>query len=381
MLIGIDASRATSSSRTGTEEYSYHLLSHLVPLIQRRGHKLRLYFDSTPSSEVLDGILGQSNPDLRFMSFPRLWTHLRLGLELRTSPPDLFFTPAHVIPFGYYGVSVATVHDLGYKHVPQAHPWHQRRYLDWSTRHNCQSAISLVADSQSTADDIHEFYGTPIEKINTVYPGLNPSTMDSLTVAERQSILEKYGLSEPYFLFIGTLHPRKNISRLLIAFAQSKLSHHSLVLAGKTGWLKGEMRKTVDSLPSEVRERVKFTGYVDESDKTALMAAAQALILPSLYEGFGFPVIEAQAAGIPVICSNSSSLPEIAGKGALLVDPLDESALTVAMERLAADKKLRDSLISAGLENSRRFNWSDTARQILDVLEAAVGEASPVATQ
>lgn len=156
MWIGIDASRAATPQRTGTEAYAYFLIQALIPLVPARGHRLTLYFNQPPAPHLFP--TGES-VNLRSLPFPRLWTHLRLAWTLQRRPPDLFFTPAHVIPFTYFGRSAATVHDLGYHHFPQAHPAGQLRYLRWSTRHNGRRAHTILADSQATKTDLHRFDG------------------------------------------------------------------------------------------------------------------------------------------------------------------------------------------------------------------------------
>ena len=370
MIIGIDASRATTGQRTGTEAYAYHLIRALIPLAAERDHRLRLYFNIPPAVDLFPAA-----PHLEWVAIPqrRLWTHLRLGRELRARPPDVFFTPAHVIPLGYRRPSVATVHDLGYEYFPEAHPRQQLAYLRWSTRHNARVARRLLVDSQATADDLVKFYGTDPARMAVVYPGADPDlrrVTDKPTVA---ATLARHGIRQPYFLYVGTLQPRKNLIRLVEAFVASDLhtDGYSLVLAGKAGWLADPLLATVRGLSSGVHRQIALPGYIPDADKAALLSGATALVFPSLHECFGFPVLEAQACGTPVICSRTSSLPEVAGAGALLVDPLDSGALAVMMRRLAGDDKLRASLVEGGYVNSRQFIWAKTAAEAMTALEAA----------
>jgi hypothetical protein len=162
MIIGIDASRAVTKQRTGTEACAYFLIQSLIPLAINKGHQLRLYFNQPPPT----GLFPQhALVEPVVIPFPRLWTHLRLAWELQQRPPDIFFTPAHVIPFTYHGRSVATVHDLGYHHFPEAHPRQQLRYLRWSTRHNGRRSHCVIADSQATKQDLIQFDGIDPIKI------------------------------------------------------------------------------------------------------------------------------------------------------------------------------------------------------------------------
>jgi glycosyltransferase involved in cell wall biosynthesis len=306
--------------------------------------------------------------------FPRLWTHVRLGWELHRRPPDVFFTPAHVIPFTYHGSSVATVHDLGYHYFPEAHPPRQLAYLRWSTRHNGRSARRIIADSQATKNDSIRFDGVEPEKIDVVYPGIDPALRPLSDREQITAVLQKYNITPPYLLFLSTLQPRKNLVRLIQAYTAAKVAHQ-LVLAGKPGWLAepilAEINKQQSTINSQ-QSKIITPGFIDDADKAALLSGATALLYPSLYEGFGFPVLEAQACGAPVLCTNSSSLPEVAGEAALLINPEDADAIREGILRLVNDPLLRYELAQAGLENVKRFTWEETAVQVLDVLERAV---------
>ena len=371
MIIGIDASRAAGGQRTGTEAYATFLIRALIPAATERGHTLRLYFNQPPPDELFPERRGVEQ---LVIPLRRLWTHARLGHELRRRPPDVFFTPAHVIPLGIRCPAVATVHDLGYEHFPEAHPRRQLAYLRWSTRHNARAGRRVIADSQATRDDLIKFYGTAAAKIAVVYPGRDPDLKRVDDPAIIAAALARYGIPSPYLLYLGTLQPRKNLVRLVEAFVASGLHSegYALVLAGKSGWLAEPLLAVVRAQPPAVREHILLPGYIDEIEKAALLSGATALVFPSLYEGFGFPVLEAQACGTPVLGSNSSSLPEVAGDGALLVDPLDTAALAAGLRRLASDAALREALIAEGYANLARFTWKKAARQTLSVLESAV---------
>src|SRR5690606_36354608 len=192
--------------------------------------------------------------------------------------------------------------------------------------------------------------------------------VDIPPVGDIDAVRRKYNLPERYWLYIGTLQPRKNIVRLVQAYAKWRSADDSagLVLAGAKGWL-------FDPAWVEGVEGVHMPGYIDDADKGALYVGAIALVFPSLYEGFGFPVLEAMGCGCPVICSSTSSLPELAGDAAMLVDPLDVDAIAAAMTQVAGDAELRASLAARGAEQARRFTWDAAARAALGALEAAHG--------
>ncbi|TET51918.1 MAG: glycosyltransferase family 1 protein [Anaerolineales bacterium] len=361
MLIGVDASRAVSAAPTGTELYSRRLIEALLALEDPRS--FRLYLRSAPDPGAFRGA------DLRLIPFPRLWTHARLSWEMARRPPDALFVPAHVLPLVRPRASVATVHDLGYLHFPEAHPWRQRTYLDISTRWNAVTAAHLLADSEATRDDLISHYGVTPGKITVAYPGRDETLAPVGDAALIDAAKARYGIDGDYFLFLGTLQPRKNLARLIAAYA-SLAADTLLVLAGKQGWFYSDLCSQVRRLGLE--GRVLFPGYIDQADKAALLSGATAFVFPSLYEGFGLPVVEAQACGCPVITSVTSSLGEVAGDGALLVDPSDEDAIAAAMRRVVRDSDLRQALAERGEANSRRFSWEGCAKAALGVIRQVV---------
>ncbi len=358
MVIGIDASRAVSLQPTGTETYSLRLIQALLHL--RPPHSFRLYFRTPPPTGLFP------LAEICVIPFPRLWTHLRLSWEMARRPPDVLFVPAHVLPLIHPRRTLVTVHDLGYRYFPHAHPYLQRLYLDLSTRWNARVATHILADSEATRTDLIRLYNTPPERITVAYPGYDETlspVCDPVTLA---AVRARYGIPGDYFLYLGTLQPRKNLARLIQAYARLS-TRASLVLAGKQGWLSDDLAPMVRRLSLE--GRVLFTGYIPPEDRAPLLSGALAFVFPSLYEGFGLPILEAQACGCPVICSSTSSLPEVAGESALQVPPDDIRAMADAMARLENDPQLRRDLIERGFANIRRFSWERCARTVLQVIE------------
>jgi len=361
MLIGIDASRAVSPSPTGTENYSRFLIKYLAKVSHST---LRLYFNSPPPEEFYAELLGFSSIEFKVMPFPRLWTHFRLSLEMALNPPDVLFVPAHVIPLIHPKATAVTVHDLGFKYYPHAHPLFQRLYLDLSTRYNAQVASVIIADSEATRRDLVSFYRIPLSKIRVVYPGLDPAVKPVKDKRRIEKVKARYGIKGDYFLFVGTIQPRKNLKRLAQAFAlfrQETSAPVKLVLAGKPGWLYQE------AVPS-VRDDIILTGYVPRDDLLALLSGAKLFVFPSLYEGFGFPVLEAMACGVPVLCSNTSSLPELAEGIALMVDPTDVEGMARAMERVWREG-VAEEVIERGKERAASFSWEKCAQAVMQILE------------
>lgn len=362
-IVGIDASRAVSPQPTGTETYSLRLIQALLSLSPP--WRVRLYLRRTPP----EGLFPQA--DLRVIPFPRLWTHIRLSWEMARHPPDLLFVPAHVLPPVHPRRSLVTVHDLGYRYFPRAHTRFQRVYLDLSTRWNARAAAHVLADSEATRADLARIYGTPPAKVTVAYPGYDESLAPVREPAILAVVRDRYGIPGEYFLYLGTIQPRKNLARLVLAFSQLS-TRATLVLAGRRGWLADDLFVLIRRLGLE--GRVLCPGYVRPEDRAPLLSGALAFVFPSLYEGFGLPVLEAQACGCPVICSSTSSLPEVAGDGALPVHPEDIAALADAMARLESDPNLRRELVERGFVNLRRFSWERCARTVREVMERLLEE-------
>ena len=367
LRIGIDASRATAERRTGTENYSLHLIRNLIKVASedRRALEFVLYFNRPPSSELFP-----TSPSLRqeVMTFPRLWTHLRLSLEMLAHPPDVLFVPAHVLPLVHPRRSVVTIHDLGYLYYPKAH-----RSLDWlylylSTRYNARSAAHIIADSEATKRDTIERLHIDATKISVVYPAASPEFQPMADANRLAAVRSRYGIEGDYILFVGTLHPRKNIARLVEAYVKLKEEHKiqaRLVLTGKLGWLTKETLRPLE----RVKEGITLTGFVAEVDLPALLSGATAFVLPSLFEGFGLPVLEAMSCGTPVVAANSSSLPEVIGDAGVLVDPLSVDSIAEGIRKVVENKDLRAELREKGLAQALRFTWEEAARKTVDILE------------
>jgi glycosyltransferase involved in cell wall biosynthesis len=361
MHIAIDASPTTRRRRTGTENYALQLIRHLVSLDDT--NRYTLYFRDDPPAELFPEL---EHVHQRVLPLPRLWTHLRFAGDLWLQRPDITFVPAHTLPRFFPGKAIVTIHDLGYKHFPEAHPERERQYLDWSTRHSANRATLIMADTHATRRDLIHFYHIPDEKIRVVYPGVDESLHPVKDESVLEAVREKYGLPERYLFFLSTLQPRKNVGRLVRAFQQwyqdTPHSDVHLVLAGQKGWL-------YDEAWTAGTENIILPGYIQDHDIPALYSGALAFTFPSLFEGFGFGVLEAMQCETPVLCSNTSSLPELAGDAALLVDPLDVDAIAQGIDHLVTDAVLRQTLIERGRAQAKQFTWERAARQTLQVFE------------
>ncbi|MCB0194763.1 MAG: glycosyltransferase family 4 protein [Anaerolineae bacterium] len=365
LILGIDASRAARARRTGTETYSLELIKALAGLSNHE-LRLRLY---TPHPPQHTDWPDAAHVETRVIPWPRMWTHLRLAAELQQNPPHHLFVPAHVVPFYCPVPAVVTVHDLGYKYYPAAHRPFDRWYLDWTTRRHTRVARHIVADSLATKRDLIDFYHGDPDRIHVIYLGRNENLAPVDDLTRMTQAKTKYGITKDYLLYLGTLHPRKNLVRLIEAFhvAQAQLPPSlKLVIAGQKGWLYDEIFARVQHL--HLSDRVIFPGFVDDADKPALLSGALAYVFPSLYEGFGLPVLEAMACQTPVLTSTVSSLPEVAGDAALLIDPHSHENIAAGIVRLVNDDALRHDLIKKGLAQLEKFSWDRAAQQILETL-------------
>lgn len=358
-VIGIDASRLTRTPRTGTETYTFELLSALARLAPPVAIELYLNASAPPADLPL---VGQAV----CMPFPRFWTHFRLSAAMARRRPGVLFVPAHVIPI-VHPPTVVTIHDVGYLHVPDAHRSRDRRRLDWTTRWSVRAAARVIAISETTKADLVAAYTVDPSRVVVIPHGVG-AAFHPATPEEIARVRDRHGLNAPYLLGVGTIQPRKNLGRQAIAMNRVKSAGlpHELVLAGNRGWMPGEVEREIAE--SGAAERVRILGYVDDRDLPALYSGAELLSFPSLYEGFGLPMLEAMACGLPVVASASSSLPEVAGDAAILVDPTSADAIGSAYLRILQDPVLAADLSRRGAERAKLFPWDRTAAETLAVL-------------
>ncbi len=369
MHIGIDASRVALATRTGTERYSWELLAALAR--QPALHRYTLYTNGLPA------MLPPLSPAMRLRSIPlrRGWTHLRLAAELWQHPPNALLIPAHVVPLlrpPRCTRTVVTLHDLGYLTFPQAHPRRRLLELHATTWWSAHAADQIIAISHATRADLIRHYRVPAAKISVVHHGVSPDFQPVTDAARRADVRARLGIDQPaYLLYVGTIQPRKNLARLIDAFVPVAAHYPTLrlVLAGKRGWLTTQIEQR--AAQHGLAGRVLFPGFVPDADLPALLSGALAFVFPSLYEGFGMPVLEAMACATPVLTSTTTALPEVAGDAALLVDPTDTAALSAALLRLVADADLREQLRQRGLQRVRQFSWDTCAAQTLRVVSCS----------
>lgn len=362
-VIGIDASRMALRQRTGTENYSHHIINSLIAG-DAADWRWRLYLNGNADSVHL---ASPDRFDLRDIPARRLWTHYRLSREMLVHRPDVLFVPAHVVPL-IHPRTVVTIHDLGYLHVPEAHPAGQRRMLELTTRWSARVAHHIIVPSGRTQRDLIEHYKVPRERISIIHHGVD-DRFRSIDATRETDIRDRYGLVRPYVLAVGTIQPRKNLKALADAMSLAD-GEHDLVIAGKRGWMAEDVLSGLRA--AGLGDRLRLLDYVPDDDLPSLYAAADLFVQPSRFEGFGMPVLEAMAAGAPVLCAGGSSLTEIAGTGAEFFQTEDPTSLPDAITRLLGDQDTRLRLRERGLAWSSRFTWERAAQDTRCILEKAL---------
>ena len=403
MTIGINAAAAIKQPRMGVEEYTYQLIKHLTMLPEAREHRFFLYVPSVKNKIPLNPLLKRGeeegifdfplpeNFEIKILRWPLpfLGTQIRLAWELLFRPIDILFIPVHVLPFFSPKNSVVTVHGLEYEYFPQYYSFWRRLYLRWGTKNALKRASKIIAVSESTKNDLIKFYGGKIEKIKVVRHGIRISDFTPPFIKGggegffKKSPLIPLFKGGKYLLYLGRIEAKKNIQGILEAYKILKEEYkisHQLVLAGAPGFGYSDLKLKIDNLLKIVlldgipqsgkncKLKIIELGYVSEDEKWQLLGNADVFLFPSFYEGFGLPILEAQATSVPVLTSFYSSMPEVAGEGALFVNPQNPAQIAEAIFKIIDDRVLRDRLIKSGWENIKRFSWKTCSRETLKIL-------------
>jgi len=370
MIIGIDASRANKPQKTGTEWYSYHLIRTLAEIDKENQYKLYL------NKSVEEGLknLG-SNFKEKVLKWPpvRLWTQFRLSFEMLRQSPDVLFIPAHVLPLIMPKKSVVTIHDIGFEKHPELYSWKDIWYHKWAIYWAKKKASKIITISEYSKNDLIEKYKIDPEKIKVIHLGYDN---DLYKLVDDQgkilSVLNKYVISRPYLLFIGRLEQKKNVLGLIEAFnILKKLGEYKdlkLVLVGRPGYKFGSIEEKIKEYGLE--NSVLVLGWVPQKDLAYLLNGAEAFVLPSFFEGFGLPILEAMACGTPVLASNRASIPEVAGGAAELFDPKNTEDMVNSIKKVLSNKEHKEELIEKGLERVKNFSWQKCSRETLKVLKS-----------
>lgn len=364
MRIGIDGSRAFIENRTGIEEYSYQVIKKLTE--ELKSQQVVLF---VRGNQLVDFNLPK-NWKIKIIRFPRFWTQLGLSLEMLLHPVETLFVPAHTVPVIHPKNTVVVIHGLEYEFCPESYSLWDRIYMRCSIKNSCTWAKTIISVSENTKKDLMSLYGVSEEKIKVIYEGYDDNfkfQISNLRLNTEDKISEI--LRSQYLLFVGRIEERKNISNILAAFEILKEKYkvtHRLVLAGKPGYGYDNLKFKIKNF--KFSEDITELGFVSEQEKWALLKKADVFIFPTLYEGFGIPILEAQSMGCPVVASSNSSIPEVTGGSAILVDPQDPADIAAGIYDIISNEALKNAIIAKGLENVKKFSWGQCAKSISEIL-------------
>ena len=380
MRIGIDVRPLAEKSRSGVVEYVQNLLLHILAVDRRNEYILFYNSYRRKNPPFLNELQKYPNVFLRRFYYPNkilnfcMWYLRRPFLDRLLDVPVLFSPNIIFTSVSSDCRHVLTLHDLSFVRHKEFFDRY-RRLWHWlvNPRRLVKEADTIVTVSNSSKDDIVSLYQCSSTKISRIYPGIGKTFFPAKRAGRVfVNLQKKYNLPEKYILILATLEPRKNIENAMIAYEilrRKNKTDHKLVIAGSTGWLFDRTRTAM--LKSKFRKDIHFVGEVEDADRCLLYTGADLFVYPSYYEGFGFPPLEALKCGTTVVCSYTSSLSEVVGSAALLVNPYDPHEIAWAMERGLKDEKLKKMLRSEGIKRAGKFFWSDTAAEVIRILERA----------
>ncbi len=370
MRIWIDGYEANQPNRVGSGQYAFEILKNLEKI--NSDNEYTVLIPTPPRNDLPKE---RTNWKYRVLKPNKLWTRIALPLALYTSKnkPDVFFSPTHYIPRFSPVKRVCAIFDLAYLHFPEMFNQRDLYQLKNWTKYSIENSYKILAISEFTTQDIVENYKVSQEKIMVTPLGYDSARFTVHSSQYTDKAKKKYGIEGDYIIYIGTIQPRKNLVRLIEAFSKLTPSFDvKLVIVGKTtgpgrqGW----KYEDILNAPKQfgVEGRVIFTGFAPTDDLPPLLSGSKLFVLPSLWEGFGIPVLEAMACGTPVVVSNVSSLPEVAGDAGTFIDPYSVDSIKEGIEGLLKDEKLRQKKIQLGLERVNKFSWENCARKTLETL-------------
>ncbi len=372
MRVGIDIG-PIAGARTGVGNYCLSLLTHLLAL----GNDDRYWGFSSGRARVIGGLRGLAG--YRHIPVPTralyaVWSTLGIpAVDTLLGGVEVYHATNFFLPPARRARRVLTIHDLAFLALPETCSPKIAGPFSRGIRRFATQADAILADSASTARDVVEILQVPPEKVTAAPLAADPAFQPVPKDEAARRVADGYGLTGPYLLFVGTLEPRKNLPTLLRALALLRSDMpHRLCLAGPEGWNSAEVFDTLRALRLE--DRVFRPGFVAQADLPALYSAADAFVFPSLYEGFGLPVLEALSCGCPVVTANNSSLPEVTGDAALTCDARDATALAQSIRRILEDAALRESLVTRGLAHAKTFSWRRCAETTAGVYARVVRE-------
>jgi glycosyltransferase involved in cell wall biosynthesis len=351
-----------------TRELSYGLAA------ANKDDQFYFYYDRAfpPDSQSFTNVSQiVAGPQARHPLLWKFWYDIRVPRLLAKHKADVFFSPDGICSMHTKVPQVIAIHDLAFLHYPQFMPKTQQWFYKQYTPAFIRKAKRIITVSSFSRADLIKQYPFAKDKTEVVYNAADPS-FRPLSWTEKESWKEAFTEGREYFLYVGSVHPRKNLVNLLKAFSGFKKRQKTnmlLVIAGRMAWQHEEFTQVLSSF--KFRNDVKLTGFIPEQELVKLMGSAYALIYPSVWEGFGMPVLEAMQAGVPVLCSGTSALPEIAADAALFFDPLKPDDIGLQLAHVYKDEQARSLMIERGLERARSFSWSKSCKQVREILQEA----------
>lgn len=371
MRVGIDYTSA-SRQRAGIGRYTRSLVHALARLDKTNQYALYIPRDARylEDTRTFPGNFRLTRAPLNERYMVALWQRARfpLPVEVLTGGLDVFYSPDFVLPPTRARKKILTVHDLSFKRVPETAVPNLKWYLEGAVPRAVSRADLILADSNATRIDLIELFDAPPERVRTLYSGCDALFRPITDQIELRRVRAAYLLEKPFILHVGTIEPRKNLERLIQAY--SRLPHRrelELVIAGGRGWMYDEIYAAPQKFG--VSASVRFIGFAPDADLPALYSLAELVAYPSLYEGFGLPVLEAMACGAAIVTSNNSSIPEVAGDAAMMIDARDTEAITWAMLRVLDNPRWRATLQHKGIQQAKKFSWTKSAQQLRDAFE------------
>lgn len=375
MRIAINTRFLLSSKMEGFGWYTYEVVKRLVE--QHPEHEFVFFFDRAFDPKFVFGsnvtpvVL---NPPARHPILFYIWFEWSVRRALKKHKIDVFFSPDGYLSLGSTVPQVGVIHDLNFEHYPQDIPWQPRMYLRRFFPKFARKATQIVTVSEYSKQDICATYGVPESKVSVGWNGASElfKPLDEMTIAE---VRKSHSFGKPYFIFVGALHPRKNVGRLLQAYAQfcEQNTEIDLLIIGETLWKNNQLQ--LPDLSESIKTRIHFTGHVSQTDLTRLVGAAHSLVYVPYFEGFGIPLVEAMKCGVPIISGNLTSLPEVAADAALYCDPFDVAAIAEKMHELVNDPEIYNQLKKAGLERGQLFSWDKTAEVCWEAIVSTVNDS------
>jgi glycosyltransferase involved in cell wall biosynthesis len=369
MRIGINTRSLIGQKLEGFGNYTLELVQRITKLNPE--HTFILYFDRTVDAQFNFGpnvVCKVVSPPTRHPFLYIIWFEWSLKRQIKKDHLDIFWSPDGMFPIGLTIPTLSTIHDLNFEHYPKDLPfwisWYYRKYFPVFA----SKASHIITVSNTTKADIISQYNVIESKITVIYNGINAS-YKPLDSRQKIQICEQQGLVKPYFLFVGSLHPRKNIHRLLEAFSIYAKSDDTfdLVIVGSTMW-----RGQAIEIDPNCADRIHLKGHLSRDILAKIMGAASAFVYVPYFEGFGMPLAEAMATHTPIIAGNQSCLPEIAADAALYVDPFDVDSIVKGMNKMKNDVALQAQLVNAGKVRMADFNWDQAAYKIWQEIEKLV---------